>query len=222
MEYSRIIKLAPTFELANQFLVWVAQKVIAQSNLDLLLIKYDNERLKSRLKNREDTIDHIPTDYLLTESTESTKSTKLQTPPDYFPIIKPLPEKSFPLTPPPSPLSLSLSLPSTVNFLTPLVSSHNLSCPHLDTKRKVSLHLPIVNLSSVDKMKSSLKQGGKRKVTSTKSVSSKDSSKDPSSTSILMYSKAVMPYPGSPGAPYCEESNITDFLDSYSCMCTDY
>ena len=37
-----------------------------------------------------------------------------------------------------------------------------------------------------------------------------------------MYSKAVMSYLGSPGAPYYEGSNITDFLDSYSRMCIDY
>ena len=67
-------------------------------------------------------------------------------------------------------------------------------------------------------MEPSSKQGGKGKVTPTESVSSKD----PSSASIPMYSRAVMPYPGSPGAPYFEGSNITDFLDSYSRMCTDY
>ncbi len=150
MEYSKIIELAPTFKLPNQFLVWVAQKVIAQSDLNLLFTEYYKERLESQLKNREDTIDHIPTDYLLTELTESTKLIKLQTPTDCFPIIKPLSEKSFPLTPPPSPLSLSLSLPSTVNFPTPLVSSHNFSCPHLDTECKVSPRFPIVTPPSID------------------------------------------------------------------------
>ena len=132
-------------------------------------------------------IDHIPTDYLSTESTESTESTKLQRLTDCFPIIKPLLEKFFPLTPPSSPLSLSLSLPFTVNFLTPHVSSHNPSCPHLDPERKVSLRLAIITPSSVDKIESSLKQGGKRKVTLTESVSSKDSLKNLLSASIPMY-----------------------------------
>ncbi len=31
-----------------------------------------------------------------------------------------------------------------------------------------------------------------------------------------------MPYQSSPGAPFFEESNITDFLESYSRMGTDY
>ena len=215
MEYARIIEPAPTFELPNQFLVWVAQKFIARSDLDLLPTEYDKERLEPQLKNRETyTIDHIPTEYISTESTE------LRLPTDCPFHIKPLPTKSFPLTPPPSPVSLSL--PSSVNFPLPLVPSHNPSCPHFDPEREVSSRLPIVTPSSVDKMESSSKQGGKGKVTPTESVSSKDSSKDPSSASIPMYSRAVMPYPGSPGAPFFEGTNITDFLDSYSRMCTDY
>ncbi len=149
-----------------------------------------------------------------------TESTELQLPTDCPFHIKPLPTKSFPLTPPPSPVSLSL--PSSVNFPLPLVPSHNPSCPHLDPEREVSSRLPIVTPSSVDKMESSSKQRGKGKVTPTESVSSKTSSKDPSSASIPMYSQAVMPYPGSPVASFFEGTNITDFLDSYSRMCTDY
>lgn len=40
--------------------------------------------------------------------------------------------------------------------------------------------------------------------------------------SIPIYSHAVMPYPGAPGTPFFEGSNVTDFLDRYSRMCTDY
>ena len=65
MKYSRIIEPAPTFELPNLFLVWVAQKVIAQSDLDFLLTKYYKERLESRLKNKE----KYRTDHILTELT---------------------------------------------------------------------------------------------------------------------------------------------------------
>ncbi len=215
MEYARIIEPAPTFELLNQFLVWVAQKCIARSDLDFLLTEYYKEKLEYKLKNREThTIDHIPTEYISTESTE------LRLPTDCPFYIKPLPTKSFPLTPPPSPVSLSL--PSSVNFPLPLVPSHNPSCADFDLEREVSSRLPIVTPSSVDKMESSSKQRGKRKVTPTESVSSKDSSKDLSSASILMYSRVVIPYPGSPGAPFFVRTKITDFLDSYSRMCTDY
>lgn len=71
-------------------------------------------------------------------------------------------------------------------------------------------------------MKQSSKQGVKGNLTPVESISSKDSLKDPSSASISMYSRAVMPYPGSLGAPFFEGFNITDFLESYSRICTDY
>ncbi len=206
MEYSRIIKPAPTFELPKQFLVWLAQKFLARSDLDLLLTEYYKERLESQLKNRKT---HM-TNHILTEPTESTG---LRLPTDWTSNIKPSPAKLFPPTPPPS----SLSLPSSVNFLTPLVSSHN-----LDPERKVSSSYSTVNLSSVGTIEKSSKQGVKGKVTQVESISSKDSLKDLSSASIPMYSRAVMPYPGLPGALFFEESNITDFLESYSRMCTDY
>ncbi len=64
-------------------------------------------------------------------------------------------------------------------------------------------------------MELSSKQEVKRKVTQVESISSKDSLKNFSSASIPIYSRAVIiPYPGSPGAPFFEGSNITDFLES--------
>lgn len=32
----------------------------------------------------------------------------------------------------------------------------------------------------------------------------------------------TMPYPGTPGTPFFEGSNITDFLNRYDQMCTDF
>ena len=32
----------------------------------------------------------------------------------------------------------------------------------------------------------------------------------------------TMPYPGTPGTPFFEGSNVTDFLDRYEQMCTDF
>lgn len=55
MECARMIEPAPTFEFPNQFLVWVAQKVLALSGLDLLLTEYYKERLEPRLeKNKKE------------------------------------------------------------------------------------------------------------------------------------------------------------------------
>lgn len=47
------MKVIPTFALPIQFLIWIAKKVLAQSNLDLLLTKYYKKRLESQLKNRK-------------------------------------------------------------------------------------------------------------------------------------------------------------------------
>lgn len=90
------MEAAPTFMLPNQFLVWVAKKVFAQCDLDLVLTEYYKKRLESRLKNWE------------THANESTDSTELQIPIDWISCIKLSSTRpiSFPL----SPLLSSLSL----------------------------------------------------------------------------------------------------------------
>ena len=45
--------------------------------------------------------------------------------------------------------------------------------------------------------------------------------KDSPSTSISINSRAFMPYLGSPGAPFFDASNITNFFESYNRICTD-
>lgn len=57
---------------------------------------------------------------------------------------------------------------------------------------------------------------------STPTLSNSNASKESMPASIPVYSHAVMPYPGAPGTPFFEGSNITNFLDRYSRMCTDY
>lgn len=47
------MKGTPSFALPNQFLVWVAKKILARCDLDLVLAEYYKKRLESRLKNRE-------------------------------------------------------------------------------------------------------------------------------------------------------------------------
>ncbi len=126
MEYSKIIEPAPTFELPDQFLVWVAQKVLARSDLDLLLTEYYKKRLESQLKNRETyKTNHI--------STELTELTGLRLPTNCSSNTRPLLAKSFPLTPPLSPLLLT---PSIHLFIPPSLS-YNQACLHFDLKRKV-------------------------------------------------------------------------------------
>ena len=57
---------------------------------------------------------------------------------------------------------------------------------------------------------------------STPTPSNSNTSKESMPASISVYSHAVMPYPGAPGTPFFKGSNVTDFLDRYSRMCTDY
>ena len=60
----------PNFALPNQFLVWIAKKVLAYCDLDLVLTDYYKERLESQLKNKE----------TYTNEDNLTKSTKLLLP----------------------------------------------------------------------------------------------------------------------------------------------
>lgn len=48
-----MIKLSIIFILFNLFLVWMAKKVLAKYNLDLVFIEYYTEKPKSRLKNKK-------------------------------------------------------------------------------------------------------------------------------------------------------------------------
>ena len=60
-----MIEIAPIFALSNQVLVWIAAKVLAHYDLDLILTKYYKERLDSQLKNKKTYINESN----LTEST---------------------------------------------------------------------------------------------------------------------------------------------------------
>lgn len=145
IEYLKIIKPASISELFNQFLTWMAQKVIVQLNLDLLFAKYYKEKLESQLKNRE----IYTTDHILTELT------RLQLFTNWIFHKKTAPTNLFPFTPLSSFLFLSLLLLFTVNSPIPLVFSYNLFCSPLNSEQEVSPCFPFISLSSVDKMESS-------------------------------------------------------------------
>lgn len=66
MKSTRIMKSAPKFELPHQFFVWVAQKLIVFSDVDLLLIEYYKKRLNPQEKNGK----IYTTDHKLTELTK--------------------------------------------------------------------------------------------------------------------------------------------------------
>ena len=119
------MEATPIFTLPNQFLVWVAKKVLVQSDLDLVLTEYYKDRLESQLKNRETSIN----DNNLTELTASTIKTHLPVSINWItPAKLSLTRLSFSLlTHPPFLLSL-LSLSTQV---IPSVSyCHNYTCPN--------------------------------------------------------------------------------------------
>ena len=66
----------PTFALPNQFLIYVAGKVLVHYDLNLVLTEYYKERLNSQLKNRE----------TYTNEDNSTESTELLLP-THLPIL---------------------------------------------------------------------------------------------------------------------------------------
>ena len=112
---SEIMEWTATFALPNEFLIWVAAKVLPNCNLDFVLTEYYKERLESRLKNRETRMKaHISTEH--TESTDLTESAYLQIPTDWIADTKLSPTRPFhlPLTPLLSPLSLPPPLPTSV------------------------------------------------------------------------------------------------------------
>ena len=118
------MEAAPTFTLPNQFLVWVAKKVFAQCDLDLVLTEYYKKRLESRLKNREK------------HANESTNSTKLQIPIDWISCIKLSSTRTISFPPSPPLFSLSLSpnialLFSTTSIDSPSLSQHCFDSPPL-------------------------------------------------------------------------------------------
>lgn len=48
-----MIEATPTFMLLCQFLVWIAKKLFAQYDINLVLTEYYKQRLGSQVKNRE-------------------------------------------------------------------------------------------------------------------------------------------------------------------------
>ena len=127
IEFLEMMEAIPTFALPHQFLVWVARKVLAQCDLNLVLTEYYKERLESQLKNRE----------THTNEDKSTKpivlnASSLPVPSDWISASKPsstrppLPLLTPPLSPPFSPLSLSILLTSSIFS----ISCHNnIICP---------------------------------------------------------------------------------------------
>lgn len=113
IEFARIVKPAYIFEYFNQFLVWIAQKILALSNFDLLIIEYYKKRLETQLKKKW----IYTNNYILIELT---KLTGLQLPTNWTSSKNHSPANLFSLIPLTSPLSLL----SSINFSTFFAACH--------------------------------------------------------------------------------------------------
>ena len=207
----------PTFALPNEFLIWVAAKVLANCNLDLVLTEYYKESLESQLKNRDTHIRtnaHASTEP--TESTDLTESTHLRLPTDWTADTKPSSTRSsHPLpTPPLSPLFLSSPASTSVppsslcnNSFSPFsqvpvsLSSH--SKPTLSPSPRITIGAKKVNQSVM-----ATNTPGTENVPTTPQFQA----------SYIM----PMPYLGAPGGLFFERANVTEFLERYENMCEDY
>lgn len=204
--------MTPTFALSNQFLVWVAKKFLAQSDLDLVLTEYHKERLESRRKNRET---HMSEDNS-TGPTVSTTTTYLPAPIDWISSEKPSSTRPpFPLpTPPLSPLSLPSSstqsitpvpccYKKTYSFLHPFVTQST----YFESNLSPALH-PSVYTREVN-----------QEVMATNTPNTESTSTPPPFQASYM---TPMHYPGAPGSPFFEGANVSEFLERFENICGNY
>ena len=201
----------PTFALPNEFLIWVAAKVLANCNLDLLLTEYYKERLESQLKNRDTHTQKYA------NSTELTDFTRLNIPTVW--IIREKPSSSRPtsssfLTPPlsplflPSPLSTSIP-PSSLydNSFSPFseapISHSSRSEPTLSPAPRIIIGAKKVNQSVM-------------------ASNTPDTENVPTPPQFQASYIMPIPYSGAPGSPFFEGANVTEFLERYENVCEDY
>ena len=196
-----MMEATPNFALPNQFLVWVAKKVLAHYDLDLVLTDYYKERLESQLKNRETHTNENNS----TESTELLLPTHLPVPINWISPSKSSTKRpSFPLpTPSPSPLSLSSllsqSVPSTScrNNTTCLPLQPCVAQPTLSTS-----DLPLSSFTSISI------QGITPKVMAANTPTSESTSTGPQFQAPYV---SPMSYPGALGSPFLKELILANF-----------
>ncbi len=212
MEYSTIIEPAPTFEFSNQFLVWVSQKVLERSDLDLLLTEYYKKRLESQLKNKQT---HMNEDNS-TESTVLLLPTHLLVPIDWISSSKP--SSTRPLRPlPANPLSPLFFSSLSTKSITSTSCHNNITWPPFQP------YVTQPTLSISDSPSSSFTstsiQGINPEVMAVNTPNSKSTSTGPQFQAPYV---TLILYSGAPGSWFFEGANISEFLEKFENMCDDY
>ena len=200
------------FALHNQFLVWVAGKILLHCDLDLVLTEYYKERLDSRLKNKETHMNKNNS----TESNVFSLPTHLPVPIDWISSLKPSSTRlpfSF-LTPSLSPLSRS----SLSNKSIPSASCHNNITCHLLQPYVTQLNLSTSDLPSFSFIFISF-QGVYLEVKAADTPNSENISTGPQFQAFYITS---IPYRGEPGSLFFEGANISKVLEKFENMCDDY
>lgn len=192
-----------TFASPNEFSILVAAKFLVNCNLHLLLTEYYKEILESRLKNREARRNGHIISIKLTNNSRLNLPTDCDKPSDLRPISHTL------LTPLFSPISASLSFPNSSSIsYTCLISPFSL-ISQLSSDMKTSDYAKdSTNITGI-MVKSSIDNSEG----STPTLSNSNSRKKSMSTSIPVYSHAVLPYPGAPRISFFEGSNVIEFLN---------
>ena len=121
-------------------------------------------------------------------------------------------------TPPFSPIPTPLSIPNPPTINCPYLLSHSSTIFQFFSNFKTSNGTKNISIPASTMVESNVESIEENIPTPSNSNTSKESMP----ASIPVYSHAVIPYPGAPGTFFFEGSNVTNFLDRYSQMCTDY
>lgn len=192
-----------TFGLPNEFLIWVAAKLLVYCNLNLLLTEYYKEILESRLKNRETRTHANINSKKLTVNSRLNLTTDCNKPSDLRLISYTL------LTPPSSPISAPLSIPNSLSIsCTCLISPSSLTSQLSSDVKTSNCTKDSTNMAGT-MVESNMNNIERNTPTSSNSNAPKKSMP----TSIPVYSHAVMPYPGALATSFFEGSNVTDFFN---------
>lgn len=206
------MKKIPTFALPNEVFIWVPIKILVNCDLNLLLIEYYKEVLKSWLKKEKTRIHaHIIFAKL-------TDNSRLNLPTDC--------NKLFDLRS----IFYTLFTPLFSSILVPLfiLNSFSISCICL-----ISLSFFTSQLFSdvktfdcaknITNMADTIVEPSINNTKKSTTISSNfNTSKDSMPVSISLYFHAIMPYLGTPETSFFEDSNVTNFFEWYSQMCTNY